>query len=227
MAPHSLPDNAPTSAQEHPAAPPNSVQHVAQGSASGASSSPQAAPSSPVTCDRQAAAVAQKATQPSAETRPAGEAQPSGLATTLTGASPHTENDLSRSPAAMHRTNSSVGNNGQISVEQNQAQGDSAGVSNTASTQQQSRGGVQQEQQAGADTEGGSPSCSPQPGGQGSAGGWKPSPPAELPVRSITQVACLGLVSEFLHDIGQVTTTAVSLGRMLVALWQHSPRLYA
>ena len=166
----------------------------------------------------------------SADTRPEGVPQPSDLATTLTETSAHMEDVLSRDDASVHRT-SPPGKQGHTSVEPAQAQGDSAVLSqsNTASTQQQSAEGVQQQQQqqAVANTEGGSPGCGPQPGGQSSGRAWKPSPPAELPVRSITQVACLGLVSEFLYDIGQVTTIAgFSSGGMVEGVFCSKDQLH-
>lgn len=84
--------------------------------------------------------------------------------------------------------------------------GSSAGMTTTAPGQQQSQGDGQCE--AGADTR--EPSegcCSPQPPGEGRADAWRPI--AEGPVHSVTEVACMHLLPDFLIEISQVAVTAI------------------
>ena len=84
--------------------------------------------------------------------------------------------------------------------------GDSAGLTPTAPGQHQSKDGGQQE--AGAHPGAPSEGCSsPQPPGGSSVDVWRPI--AEGPLHSITEVACLHLIPDFLVDIGQVAMTKV------------------
>ena len=81
-----------------------------------------------------------------------------------------------------------------------QMHGEPASMTYTAPGQQQSEDGGQQE--AGANTGAPSEGSSPQPPGGSSADVWRPI--AEGPLHSITEVACMHLIPDFLEDIGQV-----------------------
>lgn len=217
---HSLQHNTPASTPDHPAAPSHAVQQAAQGSASGGSSSLQAVGSPPAACGSPATAAGLAASQASAEAKPPDGSQPSNsaIALTRTSAGLTGEDALSRAPASELGTSLS-GTNGQTSVHPAQAQGDSTDMGHTASTQQKGGDGVEKQQQGGVTDTGGAPhSGSPLSGGQ-SGRGWRPT--IELPVCSITEVASLCLLPEFLHDIGQVSMTTSSLWLMLVAPQQH------
>lgn len=234
-APHSLLGNTPASAQEHSV---DSMPQAAQGTRLGAlDSSPPTAGASHaawVQHDTPAAVEAVGEVRVAGDG-----AQASGSGTALTQNSAQADEALSRAPALTHdangignsrqtsaqpgqidgdpagvRTTASgrqqTTDGGQLeagaSPEALPAQmlGTSAGMRTTAPGQQQSQGQCEAVADTGEALEG---CCSPQPPGEGRVDVWRPT--AEGPVHSVTEVASMHLLPDFLIEICQVAVTAV------------------
>ena len=208
VAAHSLPVSAPVSRQEQPAAS-SDPQEAAQGGALCGSDSPGATGSASPACGTHAAAIQQgtvAAVQTTGKVRLASGAQPSDSGTTVTENAARVDDAVSKVPALTYEA-SMAGNSGESGAQPAQMQGDSSGMSIAATGRQHREEDMQQ--QAGVTTGAPSPSCSPLCPGESSANAWRPT--AELPVHSITQVACMHLLPDFLDDIGQVTTASILL----------------
>lgn len=230
-APHSLPGNIPAGAQQHSV---DSMAQAAQGTSLGALASSPSGASHAAQVQQETPAAGRG--EAGGEARLAGDgAQASGSGTTLTQNSAHADEALSRAPALTHGAGGIGAQPGQVDdnpagvrftapgqqqtadagqpeagaipgVSPAQMLSSSACMRSTAAGQQQSQGGGQCE--VGADTgEASEGCCSPQPPGEGRADAWRPT--VEGPVHSVTEVACMHLLPDFLTEISQVAVTAV------------------
>lgn len=201
---HSLPGSALASTQQPSTASADSTQEAVQGTgqrALGSSSSAAGA--------SHARAVQQKSGATAVEARPAGGAQLSGCGTTETErlANAGESGNSRQTNAAQAQVDDNPAGMGTAAPGQQQ-KGNSAGVETTTPRQQQTKDHGHQ----GVGAQIGSPceGCSsPQPPDDSRADAWRPM--AEGPLQSITEVACMHLLPDFLQDIGQVAITAVLL----------------
>ena len=233
----SLPGHASALTQDPTTAVAESTQHAVQGTEQRALDSSSSA----------AGAIHATVVQPAAaatavEARLAGGAQLSDSGATVTEHSPDANQASStvaastqgvggagnsrRTRAAQAQVNDSPAGVGITVPGQQQSTENSAAIGTTAPGQQQSKDDGQQE--AGAHTGSPSQGCSsPQPPDESRADAWRPT--AEGPLQSITEVACMHLVSDFIEDIGQVAMAAVLLcllhGDTLFADYELSPAL--